>query len=146
MKLSSRIQLAIVVALLGTLGCGKIPLLSENRKNFPPWEKLPEGNGIHYVEKLTRDPGIDPIYLAKMTYEDDAALERVIQTFGLIPHQGPDEPSTFTTLLKPVPPWFPLTKVTQVYVYVFEGESQDYVANLWVDRDSKTMILERSWW
>ena len=130
--------------LLCVIGCGKIPLLSENRKNFAPWEKLPEGNGIHYVEKLTRDPGIDPLYLAKMTYDDDTALQNVIDTFGLVPHVGPDEPSTFTTTLNPVPTWFPLQNVT--VVYVFPPGSHEYVSNLWVDNDSKTMILERTWW
>ena len=144
MKFTSPIQTAFVVLLLCVLGCGKIPALSENRKNFPPWEKLPEGNGIHYVEKLTRDPGIDPLYLAKMTYANEAALENVIRTFGLVAHQGPDEPSTFTTTLNPAPKWFPLNKVTDVYA--FPPGSDEYVANLWVDKESKTMILERTWW
>lgn len=126
------------------LGCGRTPVLSENRTNFPPWEKLPEGNGIHYVEKLTRDPGIDPLYLCKMTYDDDSALQNVISTFGLIPHQGPDEPATFTTTLDPAPTWFPLHKFTDQYV--FPQGRHEYVANLWIDKESKTMILERAWW
>jgi hypothetical protein len=132
------------ILLLSSSGCGKTPLLSENRKNFPPWEKLPEGNGIHYVDKLTRDPGIDPLYLAKLTYHDEAALQKIIDTFGLVPHNGTDEPSTFTTTLNPPPTWFPLQTVTDRYV--FPPGQHEYVANLWVDKESKTAIIERTWW
>lgn len=143
MQLASSIWF-ICGLLLCTLGCGKIPLLSENREGFPPWEKLPEGNGIHYVEKFTRDPGTDPLYLAKMTYADDAALRTVIHTFELVPHEGPDRPSTFTTTLDPAPPWFPLKNVTDIYA--FPSGTNEYVSNLWVDRQSKVIILERTWW
>lgn len=130
--------------LLCIFGCGKIPLLSENRKDFAPWEKLPEGKGIHYVEKFSHAPGTDPFYLAKMRYDDDAALQTVIATFGLVPHQGPDEPSTFTRLLSPAPPWFPLKNVTDVYI--FPAGQHEFVSNLWLDKKAKTMILERTWW
>lgn len=142
---TTRLLLNVCIAFLFTSsGCGKIPLLSENRKSFPPWEKLPDGNGIHYVEKLTRDPGIDPLYLAKLTYDDDAALQKIIDTFGFVPHDGIEEPSTFTTTLNPQPNWFPLPTVTDLYV--FPSGQHEYVANLWVDKESKTAIIERTWW
>lgn len=142
---TARLLLIVCIALLFTSsGCGKIPLLSENRKSFPPWEKLPDGNGIHYVERLTRDPGIDPLYLAKLTYDDDTALQKIIDTFGFVPHDGIGEPSTFTTTLNPQPNWFPLPTVTDLYV--FPSGQHEYVANLWVDKESKTAIIERTWW
>lgn len=141
----TRLSLIACLVLIFILSsCGKIPLLSENRKNFPPWEKLPDGNGIHYIEKLTRDPGIDPLYLAKLTYDDDAALQRIIDTFGFVHHDGAKNPSTYTTTLDPKPSWFPLPSVTDHYV--FPSGEHEYVANLWVDKKSKTAIIERTWW
>jgi len=136
----------IIAALLLTqAGCGKVPLLSENRENFAPWEKLPEGNGITYVEKFTRDPGIDPIYLAKIRYADDAAMWRVITTFGLVACEDTREVSSFAESLgKDKPHWFPLEDVTAIYVYP-DGD-HEYVANLWVNAHEKLMVLERSWW
>ena len=127
-------------------GCGKIPLISPNRKNFPPWEKLPEGNGIRYIDRFTRDSGIDPLYLAKMSYDDDAALQLVIETFGLVPRDETHGDLTFTTTLgDSKPPWFPLQGVTDVYVYP-SRDGEEYVSNLWVDSNNKVMILERTWW
>jgi hypothetical protein len=137
---------AILAALLVVqTGCGKIPLISENRQNFPPWEKLPEGNGITYLEKFTFDPGTDPIYLAKMHYDDDASLQRVITTFGLVPRDNTNQVSSFAeTLGEKKPRWFPLEGIT--HIYVFPAGDHEYVANLWVDAKHRIMILERSWW
>ena len=145
MKNQRTICLALLLLFIAS-GCGKIPLISPNRKNFPPWEKLPEGNGIRYVEKLTRDPGIDPLYLAKMIYDDDTALQLVLDTFGLVPRDDAHDDSTFTTTLgDSQPSWFPLDGVTHVYVYPSKP-NEEYVSNLWVNADEKVMILERTWW
>ncbi|MCA9199473.1 MAG: hypothetical protein KDA87_18130 [Planctomycetales bacterium] len=143
---NQRIRCLALLVLFAVSGCGKIPLISPNRKNFPPWEKLPEGNGIRYVEKLTRDPGIDPFYLAKMTYHDGDALQLVLDTFGLVPRDETHDASTFTsTLGDSLPAWFPLDGVTHVYVYPSKP-NEEYVSNLWVNADEKIMILERAWW
>ncbi len=143
---NQRVLCMSLLLLVACSGCGKIPLISPNRKNFPPWEKLPEGNGIRYVEKLTRDPGIDPLYLAKMTYEADAALRLVLDRFGLVVRKDAHAGSTFTgTLGESQPDWFPLDSVTHVYVYP-SRPGEEYVSNLWVNADEKVMILERTWW
>jgi hypothetical protein len=134
----------LVLGLILSVGCEGMPLFNENRQNFPPWEKLPEGGGITYVEKFTHDPGLDPIYLALIKYEDDAALAKAIDTFGLIQHSTLDAPTTFAEVLDNKPSWFPLKKVT--HLYVFPEGTHEYVANLWVNADEKTMIIERSWW
>ena len=144
--MNQRFLCLVLVLLFTVIGCGKIPLISPNRKNFPPWEKLREGNGIRYVEKLTRDPGIDPLYLVKMTFDDDEALQLVLDTFGLVPRDETHDESTFTsTLGDSQPAWFPLTGVTHVYVYPSKP-NEEYVSNLWVNADEKVMILERTWW
>ena len=141
-----RVLCFTLLLLFAVAGCGKIPIISPNRKNFPPWEKLPEGNGVCYIEKLTRDSGIDPLYLAKMTYDDDSALQLVLDTFGLVPRDDTHDDSTFTTTLNDSQPaWFPLEGVTHVYVYPAK-HNEEYVSNLWVNADEKTMILERTWW
>lgn len=128
-------------------GCGKIPLISPNRKDFPPWEKLPEGNGVTYLEKFTYDPGIDPVYLAKMRYDDHAALQLVIDTFGLVPRDDINEVSSFAEILGDEKPrWFPLDDVTDIYVYPSGEDEFEYVSNLWINATEKVMILERSWW
>ena len=143
---NQRFLCLVLLVLLTVAGCGKIPLISPNRKNFAPWEKLPEGNGIRYVEKFARDPGIDPLYLAKMTYDDDTALQLVLDSFGLVPRDDTHGESTFTTTLRdPQPSWFPLNGVTHVYVYPSKPD-EEYVSNLWVNADEKVMILERTWW
>jgi len=140
-----RVATVVVAMLFAQAGCGKVPLLSENRENFAPWEKLPEGNGITYLEKFTRDPGIDPIYLAKMRYADEAAMQRVISTFGLVACESPRDVASFAEALgKEKPRWFPLEGVTAIYVY--PGDGREYVSNLWVDAKERVMILERSWW
>ena len=136
----------LVLLMFFITGCGEIPGISENRKNFAPWEKLPEGNGITYVETFTQDPGIDRIYLAKMAFEDEAALQTVINTFGLVPHDNEDDVESFAGVFKDnQPEWFPLRDVTDVYVFPSQY-GQEYVANLWVDANNKVMILERTWW
>ena len=121
-----------------------MPVFSENRKNFAPWEKLPEGNGITYLAKFKHDPGIDPIYLAKIKYQDEAALQKVIDTFGLVLHETGDPPSSFVDVLKDKPSWFPLQHVTKIYAC--PQSEHDYVANVWIDADERTLIIERSWW
>jgi hypothetical protein len=137
--------LTLLAMAICPVGCGQLPLVSENRKNFAPWEKLPEGNGVRYLEKLIRDPGHDPLYLAKISYDDEAALQKVLDTFGLVPDDSVGEPSTWTGTLDPPPKWFPLPRVTNRYVFPIVPE-HDYVSNLWVDKDSRTAILERTWW
>lgn len=137
----------VMLFLLVTAGCGKIPLISENRDGFPPWEKLPESNGIKYLNKFTHDPGTDPIYLARISYKDEAALQLVIDTFALVPVDDDGQVSSFAEVLAykgETPNWFPLDGVTETYV--FPPGEQEYVSNLWVDSDEKVMILERSWW
>lgn len=126
------------------VGCGEIPLLSANREGFPPWEKLPEGNGLHYVGKFTEDSGIDPLYLAKFEYADEDVLATVVATFGLVPHDVGSEVETFTNTIRDPPPWFPLPNPTRIYVY--PAGTQEYVATLWVDTERKEGILERAWW
>ena len=129
------LYLALLI-LLSASGCG------QNRNNSPPWERLPAGDGIRYVEKLTHDPAVDPLYLAKMTYDDAAALQRVLDTFGLVPRGENDDNTTFTTMLDDSQPtWFPLTDVTDVYYYPANPE-EDYLSNLWVNAEEKVMILE----
>ncbi|MGB7324152.1 MAG: hypothetical protein WBD31_04730 [Rubripirellula sp.] len=124
--------------------CAGAPLLFPNREGFPPWEKFPDGNGITYVDKYTHDPGIDPLYLASFRYDDDAALERFIQTFGLVPLQGEEDAATFTTTMPDPVPWFPLSNVTTQYVY--PDKDVEYVANVWIDSTQNYGIIERTWW
>jgi hypothetical protein len=139
------IGLVVAVAVTSIGGCGKTPLISENRKNFAPWDKLPDGDGITYLAKYEHDPGHDPIYLAKFRYADDIALQKVIDTFGLVSHGAGAPPDSFVTVLESPPAWYPLQKVTQVFVFP-QISSEDYVANLWVNADERTAIIERSWW
>jgi hypothetical protein len=127
------------------IGCGPIPTIRENHKGLAPWEKLPAGNGITYLEQFTDDPGREPVYLAKIKYDDDAALQTVIKTFGLVPNSSLQAPSSWVGKRKLAPAWFPLNKVTQLYFYVDEDNKQ-HVANLWVNEDEQVVILERSWW
>ena len=134
----------LVLILLSTVGCGKLPLLSENRKNFPPWERLPDGGGITYLEKFTYDPGHDPIYLAKIEYQDSTDIQRFAKEFGLVPYTSLEQPHSFIGVLESPPIWFPLEKVTSHYF--FPSEQEHYVANLWVNEVEKVMIIERSWW
>lgn len=127
-----------------SIGCGGQPLIAPSRVGFPPWEKLPDGNGITYVNKYTHDVGIDPLYLASFQYDDDAALERVIQTFGLVLLPDGEDATTFTTTMPDAVQWFPLTNVTERYVY--PDDNVEYVANIWVDSTQKLAIIERTWW
>ncbi|WP_397568820.1 hypothetical protein [Schlesneria sp. T3-172] len=135
----------LCLAIFQIAGCGKIPLISENRKNFPPWEKCPEQGGLRYVEKFVRDPGHDPIYLALMSYESDTDLELVVNTFGLIQSSLDKESESRANNLTPKPSWFPLKNAKTLYVFP-ESFGQGYSSNLWVDPDSKMMLLERTWW
>jgi hypothetical protein len=139
------ISLVLGVLLVALGGCGTVPGISENRKNFAPWDKLPQGDGITYLAKYELDPGIDPIYLAKIQYSDDVALQKVLDTFGLVSHEASTPPDSFVSVLKNPPAWYPLQKVTQIFAYP-QSSSVDYVANLWVNADEHTAILERSWW
>jgi hypothetical protein len=144
MKGSLFISIALLLVLVLN-GCERIPLISENRKDFAPWEKLPEGNGITYLQKFTRDPGTDPIYLAKMKYDDDVALQLVVKTFRLIPVDDKNGVSSFAECLgDEKPAWFPLDGVTDIYIY--PSGTGEYVSSLWVNRNAHEMILERSWW
>ena len=77
-----------------------------------------------------------------MTYEDAAALQRVLDTFGLVPRGENDDNTTFTTMLDDSQPtWFPLTDVTDVYFYPANPDEYD-LTNLWVNAEEKVMILE----
>jgi hypothetical protein len=134
----------ILCFMAGCIGCGRIPILSENRENFAPWEKLPDGNGIKYIEKFTRDPGVDPLYLAKISYDDQTALRLVVDTFDLVAGDKQNVISSFAESMREKPAWFPLEGVTAIYVY--PKSDHEYVANLWVNTDAQIMILERAWW
>lgn len=134
----------VVVFTAMLLGCGDVPLISPNREGFPPWEAFPEGNGIQYVEKFTQDSGVDPLYLAKFCYDDEASLDRVIEAFSLVPHAGESEVLSFASEMPNSPDWFPLPNSNQIYV--FPSDNSDYVANLWVDTETKSAVLERAWW
>ncbi|HUG67239.1 MAG TPA: hypothetical protein VMM76_05790 [Pirellulaceae bacterium] len=142
---------AVAIALLSVacIGCN-FPLLNPNREGFPPWEKLPDGHGITYIEMYTHDPGIDPLYLASFHYADDAALQLVVDTFGLAPLPDGTEVSTFTTTIPDPIDWFPLKNVTSIYVHPdsnsYPGGKREYVANLWVDSSENIAIIERTWW
>jgi hypothetical protein len=136
---------SMCILLILSVGCGPFPKIRENHKNLPPWEKLPAGNGITYLEKFTDDPGMEPHYLAKIKYDDVVALLRLITTFGLITHTSPEAPRSWAgKLAKGAPIWFPLDKVTKIFI--FPDNPHQYVANLWVNEDEQVMILERSWW
>ena len=126
------------------VGCSGHPLISPNREGFPPWEKMPDGNGITYVNKYTHDPGIDPLYLASFRYDDDAALERAVNTFGLVLLPDGEDAPTFTTTMPDALSWFPLTNVTGRYVH--PDDDTDYVANLWVDSNQNLAVIECTWW
>jgi hypothetical protein len=132
------------VILFVAIGCGKIPIFSPNRKNLAPWDSLPEGNGISYVEKFVDDPGRDPLYLAKIKYEDAAALQRVIAHFGLELDPTLEPPSSRAGNRKATPPWYPLINATHLYVYT-DDWGGNYIGTLWVNENEKTMIIERSW-
>lgn len=120
-------------------------MISPNRKNFAPWEKLPAGNGVSYLEKY-EGAGIDPMYLAMMSYEDHDALRLVIETFGLVPQDEGNRVSTFTnTLGDRTPEWFSPELATEIYVFP-AGFKEGYVSNLWINTNNRTMILERTWW
>ncbi len=140
------IVLYFIGLLSGTFyaGCEKVPLVSENRKYFAPWDKLPESEGIKYVDKFVRDNGSDPIYLALISYEDDSDLQKMSDTFGLTQQADLKPPLTFTSVLNPPPSWFPLENADRLYIYP-QG-SQQYASNMWVDTVGKRIVLERSWW
>lgn len=138
-----KVVLGSCLIILCVGGCGKLPLISENRKNFAPWEKCPEQGGIRYIEKYVRDPGHDPIYLALIKYESDADLTLVVQTFGLNISTTPKRLTSYAASLKSPPSWFPLKDAKDVYAY--PSSDDGYTSNLWVDTDKKVMILERSW-
>lgn len=127
------------------IGCGRVPKISENHKGLPPWEKLPEGNGITYLEKFTHDPGMEPFYLAKMKYNDDADLQRVISTFSLEAHSSLEPPNSQVKSRTKALSWYPLRNVTRLYIYP-NGNQDQYILNLWVNEDEHTMIVERSWY
>ena len=140
-----RFSLLTALLVFFLAGCGGNPAQFGSRAGFPPWEKLPEGNGIHYLEKYTRDHLLDPLYLAKFSYDDEAALANVINTFQLVPHDGQAKVSTFTGTITPSLNWFPLPKVTEIYVYP-ENEDHEYVSTLWVDTKNQVAVIERTWW
>ena len=81
-----------------------------------------------------------------MSYADNAVLQRVIDTFGLIPRDAGKDVSSFAEILPDDtrPAWFLLDGYTDVYV--FPSGEHEYVCNLWVDQKNKRMIIERSWW
>lgn len=135
-----------VIALVATLliGCGDAPLISPNREGFAPWDKLPRGRGIHYVEKYTHDPGIDPLYLAQISYDDDDALATVIDTFDLVRKDEDSDIVSFANTMADAPRWFPLQNVTEIYSSPIGKHEQ--VTNLWVDAGRQTAIIERTWW
>ena len=123
-----------------------MPCYRKTARILRPGRNCPPGMGSLTLEKFTRDPGIDPIYLAKMSYADDAVLDRVIDTFGLVPTDTEDCVSSFATELPDDirPNWFVLDGYTDVYV--FPSGEHEYVCNLWVNPATRLMIIERSWW
>ncbi|QDT03255.1 hypothetical protein K227x_16370 [Rubripirellula lacrimiformis] len=137
-------SLAVLIA------CSGIPLLSPNREGMAPWDKLPDGNGIAWIHQYTHDPGIDPLYLACFQYENDAALQRVVDTFTLEPLPDETDVATFTDTMPDPIDWFPLDHVTATYVFggssAYPGGDREYVANLWVDSTKHIAIIERTWW
>ncbi|TWT78681.1 hypothetical protein CA13_00770 [Planctomycetes bacterium CA13] len=138
-------RLVLIFATLAVLtACSGVPLISPNREGFPPWEKILDGNGITWINKYTHDPGIDPLYLGSFRYDDDDALQRVIDTFGLEPYSGDDEVPTFTGTVPDPVPWFPLQNVDSIYSY--PDADVEYVANVWVDAEQNVAIIERTWW
>lgn len=136
--------LLTAILMLANFGCSGYPLISPNREGFAPWDKLPEGDGITYVNKYTHDPGIDPLYLALFRYADDAALQRAVQTFGLVPLANGEDSPTFTTTMPEMLSWFPLANVTERYVV--PDDDVAYVANIWVDSMQNLAVIERTWW
>ena len=141
--------LSIAVLAILSVGCS-FPLINPNREGFAPWEKLPDGNGITWINKYSHDPGIDPLYLASFRYDDDVALQLVIDTFGLSPRPENTEVATFTDTIPDSISWFPLTNVTSTFVFSgsssYPGGTREYVSNLWVDASQKVAIVERTWW
>ncbi|MGC4002685.1 MAG: hypothetical protein QM811_05925 [Pirellulales bacterium] len=108
---------------------------------------MPAGNGIVYLETFTDDPGMEPVYLAKIRYDDDAALRRVIDAYGVIPHSSLTPPNSFAGKRKPAPAWFPLANATKLYIFPEpDGSVDQYAANLWVNTNEQVIILERAWW
>ncbi len=86
------------------------------------------------------------MYLAEISYTDQADFDRVIDTFNLVPEDERNQVLTFTnTHGKNLPSWFTLEGITQIYVFP-AGHQYDYASNLWVNTDKKIMILERTWW
>ena len=127
------------------VGCGQLPFSSGNRHNFAPWDRLPESDGIVYVEKFVSDPGPghSPIvYLAKIKYETDADVQKVVEEFDLLPCDKLRAETSFARSTSTPPKWFPLSGVTVLYS---SQTDPAYVANLWVDKEERVMIIERSW-
>jgi hypothetical protein len=144
----NQIHVLAILALTCT-GC-TFPLFNPNREGYAPWEKLPDGDGITWINKYSHDPGIDPLYLASFRYDDDAALQRVVDTFGLSPLPENTDVATFTSTLPEPIEWFPLPNVTATFVFgdsnSYPGGTREYVSNLWVDSSQKIAIIERTWW
>lgn len=102
------------------------------------------GNGDSSLEKYTHDPGIDPLYLAMFEYDDETVLAKVVDTFGLVPHDGDSQLVTLTETIPDELTWFPLSHATEIYV--FPAGEHEYTTTLWVDENRRVGIIERTWW
>ncbi|WP_162273284.1 hypothetical protein, partial [Rubripirellula obstinata] len=139
----------LAILAFAAVGCS-FPLLNPNREGFAPWEKLPDGNGITWVNKYVHDPGIDPLYLASFRFDDETALQLVVKTFGLSPLPADTDVATFTETMPDSIDWFPLPNVSSTYVFAdsnsYRGGNREYASNLWVDSTQNLAIIERTWW
>lgn len=126
------------------VGCGKLPLLSENRVGFAPWDRLPGNGGIHYVARFAHDVGHDPTYLAIIKFDSEPDLQRIVSEFEL--EQLPVlEPELSFGNLKPAPHWFAAKHCTRLYVFPRFIQTR-CVTNLWVDDAGNFAVIERSWY
>lgn len=133
----------LAVGVTMCVGCGRLPLVSENREGFAPWERFPPQAGFRYLDTYVHDAGHDPTYLALIDFDSDADLQKIVREFDLEESTATEPEISFATLKSP-PKWFNEKHCTKLFVCPACKQTRCAI-NLWVDTSRNIAVLERSW-
>lgn len=130
----------LIFAVIAAVGCNH-PLGNPDMTGFAPWERLPEGNGITYLETAKAGRGRIPTLIALFKYDSDDALQLAVSEFEL---EIDDSADKEVAVFKADDSKFVLVAVATVYHYPTEKDG--HACRMWVDSDRKQAIIERMWW
>ena len=94
-------------------GCNH-PLGTPDMTGFAPWEHIPEGDGIRYIETAKAGHSRMPTLVALFEYKDQDSLSRMIDEFQL---ENDDKYDRTVKLFRADESEFNLLQVDVVYCY-----------------------------